>query len=965
VLVLWSLLGYLAVPWLVHRIAPRQVAAALDAELELGDVAFDPFLLRLRLFDVRLAGPGNRGAFETTTPLAVDRVELDLSFPSLFRLRPAVALRLDGPRVVVERDAEGRLNWLALPRPREPAEPEDAAPVAGEDPGGLPRARVSLAIADGRVDYVDGSRPGGFRTHLGELAFSLDGLVLPTGEPAPVLLGAAVDGSAPLRVDARVSAAPTLRVELDLEDLPLGLVDRWLADTTPLRGLAGALSARLVLALPEDGPLQLESSSLELRGLSARLADPREPALAVERIALESVAGPLVPLELRVGRLAVDAPVASAVRPPPEPEPASGVPGPDAPELAATPATEAPEAADSTETGAPPRLVLEETRVRGLALSLRDDTLPEAATVTVDEGRIELGALAVLGARDEDPPTPLHLEARLVRSGTLTVDGRLRSAALAGEAALRLEGLDLAAFAPWVDAATRLGLRAGRLDLAADLAGAAGEPPEATAGGTLSVTGLDLTDPDQVPLLAFERLALEGIAFDLGARRLALADVRLDAPELRFARLADGSTNLSGVGPRAPGAEPPAAPEAPTAPDGAEGAAGEPWRWAVDAVEVTGGTLDFVDEALVIPFATTVETLGGSARGLASDAAEPAELELAGTIPPNGTAGIRARLDPLAPLEQAEIAVDFARVPMPRLSPYVATFAGREVTGGRLELDLDYTLDGGRLEAENRIVLSAFRLGPSVDAPGALDLPLDLALALLRDPDDRIRLEVPVGGDVNDPEFDLGPVILGAVRRVLTNLVTAPFRLLAGLVGGGGDVPIDRVRFPFGAATIPEDQFDRLVALESALLQRPALALVLTPTHAGTADAGALRERALEEALAAELEAVDGDRSAALRALYRRRVSAEELEALEDQYGEDGREGVLEAELRGRLLAEQALPPGALEALARERIAALRAHLEGAGLPPERIRTADTVREVEGGDERLTLAFELAPEEEG
>ena len=945
-LVLYSLLGYLAVPWLVHRIAPEQVAAALDAELDLGDVAFDPFLLRLRLFDVRLAGPRGAGAFETATPLTLERAELDLSFASLFRLRPAVALRLDGPRVVVERDAEGTLNWLALARPSPAAEPE-TAPESGEPASGLPKARVSLAIADGRVDYVDGTRPGGFRTHVGDLDFSLEGLTLPAGEPAPVALGAAVDGSAPLRVDARVSAAPTLRVELDLEALPLDLVDRWLADTTPLRDLDGALSATLVVALPEGGSLQLEDSSLELRGLSARLADSREPALAVERIALEDVAGPLAPLELRVGRLAVDDPAASVVRP-------AAAPTDD--DETAPPAN-----ADAAGPGATPRLVLAETRVQGLAVALRDETLPEASTLTVDEGRIELGALAVLGARDDDPATPLRLEARLARSGALTVDGRLRRAALAGEATLRLEGLDLAAFAPWVDAATRLGLRAGRLDLSADLTGAAGKTPEVTAGGTLAVSDLDLTDPDEVPLLAFERLALEGIAFDLGARRLGLAAVRLDAPELRFARLADGRTNLSGAGPRVPGPEP--STEAPPPPASTQEAAGAPWGWAVDAVTIRGGTLDFVDEALVIPFATTVEGLGGSARGLASDAAEPAEVDLDGTIPPNGSAAIRARLDPLAPLDQAEIAVDFARVPMPRLSPYVATFAGREVTGGRLQLDLDYRLDAGRLEAGNRVVLSAFRLGPSVDAPEAMDLPLDLALALLRDPDDRIRLEVPVRGDVDDPEFDLGPVILGAVRRVLTNLVTAPFRLLAGLVPGGGDAPIDRVRFPFGAATIPEDQLDRLVALESALLQRPALVLVLTPTHAGAADAGALREQALEDALAAELEGVDGDRDEALRALYRRRVSAEELEALEEQYGEDGRAGVLEAELRGQLLAEQTLPPGTLETLARERIAALRAHLEGAGLPPERIRTMEGVREVEGGDERLTLAFELAPTE--
>src|SRR5262249_58674232 len=76
------------------------------------------------------------------------------------------------------------------------------------------------------------------------------------------------------------------------------------------------------------------------------------------------------------------------------------------------------------------------------------------------------------------------------------------------------------------------------------------------------------------------------------------------------------------------------------------------------------------------------------------------------------------------------------------------------------------------------------QLGERVEAPGVTRLPLDLAIAILSDSEGRIDIALPVKGNVDSPEFSYGTVIWQALVTVITNVVTSPFRAVAGRFGG-------------------------------------------------------------------------------------------------------------------------------------------------------------------------------------
>jgi hypothetical protein len=263
------------------------------------------------------------------------------------------------------------------------------------------------------------------------------------------------------------------------------------------------------------------------------------------------------------------------------------------------------------------------------------------------------------------------------------------------------------------------------------------------------------------------------------------------------------------------------------------------------------GTVDFADQSLVLPFATEVQELNGVVQGLASDRASRAVVRLEGRVAEYGLARAEGSLSPFRPKSFLDLNVTFRNVDMPPLSPYTVTFAGRRIQSGRLALDLQYKIDNGTLAGENRVVLEKFTLGERVKAPGALDLPLDLAVALLTDSKGRIDLAVPVHGNVDDPQFSYGHLIWQAIRNVITRIVTAPFRALGALFGGGGE-SLESIAFDPGRATLLPPEREKLKRVAEGLGKRPQLRLVAEGQH-GPADRAALRQRDVGLAVAARL----------------------------------------------------------------------------------------------------------------
>jgi hypothetical protein len=355
---------------------------------------------------------------------------------------------------------------------------------------------------------------------------------------------------------------------------------------------------------------------------------------------------------------------------------------------------------------------------------------------------------------------------------------------------------------------------------------------------------------------------------------------------------------------------------------------------------------------------------------------------LEGQVDEYGLASITGRVRPLDYAALTEIDLTFSNLNIPTLSPYVIKFAGRVIDDGALDADLAYRINEGQLSGDNRMVMRDLELGERVEHPDALDIPLGLAVALLKDRNGVIDLEVPVTGDLQNPQFSYGSVIRTALGNIIRNIVSSPFRFLANLVGGDEEADIGVIEFAPGRADLQPPEREKLSQLADALLQRPQLSIGVMGRYAFTADSRALQELFFDERFGSQLQAMQEQDDTSAPGLLRRelleRFSVEQaqdsepsdayLQGLRQEYTSVDSAGVeqfddlaYEQALRRELIEQEEVSTEDLEQLARERVDAIASALST--LDPSlasRVQVLPAQQDTELNNERVPLALELS-----
>jgi hypothetical protein len=219
-----------------------------------------------------------------------------------------------------------------------------------------------------------------------------------------------------------------------------------------------------------------------------------------------------------------------------------------------------------------------------------------------------------------------------------------------------------------------------------------------------------------------------------------------------------------------------------------------------------------------------IQNLNGSILGLSSKPSSRAKVELKGKVDRYAPVHIWGETNPLAATTYSDIRMNFKGVELTSATPYSGHFAGYKIEKGKLSVDIDYKIENRKLTAAHKLVIDQLELGERVESPDAIHLPLKIAIALLKDRNGVIDIDLPVTGSLDDPQFKIGPLIWKAVLNLLTKVATAPFALLGHLFGGGNE-QMNFIDFHPGSAVLDASEHDKLVALVKALEAKEKLEL--------------------------------------------------------------------------------------------------------------------------------------------
>lgn len=941
---LYSLLGFLILPGVGLRIANQQLAHYATVPAQLKRIEFNPFSLELTLWGLQIGEPGKE-------QVGFERLYANLALDSAWKgALHLQAVELDKPRNEVVFAKDGTLNLTQLfklpasePQPEQP--PSDPFPL-----------RIgSIKLSGGYLHFADQRPSEPIEFIYDDMNLELKNLSTLPDDNADMTLvargpnGGRVDWSGTLSLSP-IASEGTLKVTdgkmklfwpyvrdavpLVLEDgvfsldthykLNLSKTTEVLLDKTSLRIAPFAIKA------PDDRPLA-RLASLEVSDTSIDLAKQLVTVGKVRSEKLETWAA----LE-KNGQLDWQKLFAS--------QPAKATPKEKAEPAAAEPT---PEEKAAKEPSKPWQVLLQDVQLRNYQVHLADRSQKEPVALDVGPLNLDLQGFDSLN----QSPFTLKLDTGIGKQGKLQAAGQVNLAPVTAKLDVSTRDIDLRIAQAYLSPYIRLELRSGMLasDLKVDLKST--EPLAFSVAGKAQVNQLHTLDTiKDRDFVKWQQVNVDGLSYVHGDA-LSIDKVTLLQPYARFIINEDRTTNVSDMLIEQPaGGASSGTASKPSAP------ASKPLGIRIGQIAINDGSANFADLTLTPNFATAVQQLNGQIGTIDNRKPAPAKVDIKGKVDRYAPVTIKGALNPFNPLASLDIATSFKRVELTTLPPYSGKFAGYRIRKGRLNLDLHYLITNGQLKAENKVVVEQLQLGEKVDSPDAVDLPIRLAVALLKDTEGKISIELPVTGDLNNPQFSVMPIVWQTLRNLVLRAAQAPFKFIGGLIAGGGDDDLGSVAFAPGSSELSGDAQSALDKLASALKARPELRLEIEGTSAQSSDGPLIAQQRLEReyqatwykilqrrgdkvpANASQLVVDDSDKPAMLEGIYRTRLK-QQPPAEWQQLGRDERT----AKLREAVIKSWAESAALLRNLGQERASSIKDYLVDKGkLEDDRVYFIDT-----------------------
>ena len=883
----YSLLGFLILPGIALRVINQQLANYSTVPARLERVEFNPYTLEVTLWGLSLGAPGKE-------QIGFERLYANLQIDSLWtKALHLKAVELDKPKTQLLFAKNGTLNLAGLFKlpASEPTKPDE--PPAKP----FPLRIEQIKLADGYVHFQDLRPSEPIEFLYDALNFELKNLSTLPEDNADMTLRAAGPAGGQIDWVGRISLVPiTSEGTLKVTDGKMKVWWPYVRDALPLVLKDGVLNleTHYTLSLAKETELRLDKTSLKISPFAIDTPDGR-PLARLKNLEVSDTSIDLAKQLVTVGKIRSQGLETWATRE------ADGQLDwqklfADQPSTSASkkanaekrqPATASgSETTASKDTAAPSKpwqVLLRDTQLRDYRIHLADKVPKEPVALEVGPLNVSMTGFDSLNKT----PFNLKLDTGLGKQGKLTADGEVNLAPVRAKLNVTTRDIDLRVAQSYITPLIRLEVRSGMLntDLAVDLKST--EPLALGITGKAQVDQLHTLDTlKSRDFVKWQQLNVEGLNFQLGDS-LNIAAINIEQPYVRFMIADDRTTNIDDL-------LIPQPPESPAAKAAAKvkstATADKPLGIRIGEVNINNGSANFADFSLTPNFATAVQQLNGKIGTLDNRQPTPASVNIAGKVDRYAPVTIKGALNPFDPMASLDIATSFKRVELTTLTPYSGKFAGYRIRKGRLNLDLHYLITKGQLKAENKVVIEQLQLGEKVDSPDALNLPLKLAVALLKDVDGKISIELPVTGDLNNPQFSVMPIVWQTLRNLVVKAAAAPFKFIGGLVRGGSSEDLGTVSFVAGSDELSADAKASLDKLAAALKERPTLRLEIEGTSAEASDGPLIAQQRLEReyqstyykilqrrgdkvpAQASDLSVPDSEKPPMLDGIYRTRL---------------------------------------------------------------------------------------------
>ncbi len=843
--VLYTVLGFFAVPWAITSKLPAMLTKELNRPVTIQEAAFNPFLFKLQVkgFGLQEADESPIAGFD----------ELFVDFEPLSSLKNQAytfaKIRLGLPYGLVMVRPDGSVNVAEMGQPDsaddEGESPQDV-PEGGAEAQGLPAVLIEeLAIQQGMVEFVDASRPMPFEAHLVPINLTLEQFSTQKGRANPYAL------SAELQDDEKISWEGTLTLEpvqsqgsLTLENIQLSGIWAYLHDQFRFlipQGVA-TLNGQYELSVNEDDvDVVVNQGTITVQDVQIQEKGASEAVIALPFFEVDGVFVDVGKQEVRIptakGR---DARLTGWLDEDGVMNYQSLFTPLDADKDEISEAARSDEQ-DSSDVEPPWTVLVQDIVLENFTIDLEDRQPEIPVKLLLDSLQFHTSEFST----NFDKPLPVDLSFNLNQTGKADLKGSVEIEPVSVQLDVALSDIALQPFESYLSPFVQFDVGDGALSLAgkAHYQDGSEAKPMVTFDGGLDIAQLALVDPAQAkPFVKWDALNLKDLSLAVEPTSVTLKEVALVKPALVMSVDPDGGLNFSRLFSPA-GQEDTETEASEDSNRESEESTGSPTPVKIQTVRLENLQASIADLSVTPNVRTKIADLSGTIKGLSSEQLAKADVSIKGKVGGYAPILIEGQINPLSEDAYTDLVLSFKNLDLTTVSPYSGKFAGYPITKGKMTLELDYKLSQKELVGENKVFVDQITMGKHVESPDATSLPIPLALALLKDRKGKIDIDLPVRGNIDDPEFSYWGLIGQALVNLITKVAASPFSIVGGLVGeiAGGDADaLKYVAFLAGEKNVSLPEQEKLLALGKAIAERPGLRLEITGAADSDLDSKAL-----------------------------------------------------------------------------------------------------------------------------
>lgn len=414
------------------------------------------------------------------------------------------------------------------------------------------------------------------------------------------------------------------------------------------------------------------------------------------------------------------------------------------------------------------------------------------------------------------------------RGGTLNVDANYDTKENTYHVDVNLDGFAVQNLDSYLADMLRYDNLRGSVDAHITADGNVNDIMKSRIGGTVAVNGVDLTG-SKGPVAGFDALTVKVNNINLDDNLFDIGEVRLSGLKATYEQWKEysninlllpkkekqGVTLQSGIDDGSQ--ETVQKEEEPT---------GKPMQLHVGSLRVVDAAVTYNDHTLPDEFHFPITGLNVSADDLTTAGGNNAQVRA--TLPGGGHLMVRWKGNLANWKSYQDLFLSIKGLDMRQLGPWAVAYTGYPIEDGIFGLTTRLAINNSNLDNQNKIDIYKAKVGDRrKDVSAEVKIPLKAALYILKDKDDKILIEMPVKGNIDNPEFNYMKVVWKTLGNLLVKVATSPARALGSALGINSD-DLEFMEVSPDQHGLTSEQYHKLSDLSTIALSDSRVTITLT-----------------------------------------------------------------------------------------------------------------------------------------